>query len=133
MRKLLISACALSMSLTLIQCSSKTKNESSSAAQAAVESPGTLIEESTARGKKGGTQAGKSSPITNIATTQKSTTAEPSVYAQLNLHIKNQDDDSGGSQSSLEEFANNLNEFAKSGRKDPLGGRQDIIEKIIQS
>ncbi|MBL7556839.1 MAG: tetratricopeptide repeat protein [Bdellovibrionaceae bacterium] len=93
MKKLLISACALSISLTLIQCSSKTKNESGSTSQAAVESPGTLIEESTTRGKKGGTQPGKSAPITNIATTQKSATTEPSVYAQLNLHTKNQDDD----------------------------------------
>lgn len=35
--------------------------------------------------------------------------------------------------SALEEFATNLNDYAKSGHKDPLVGRQDIIQKIIQS
>lgn len=94
MRKLLLSACTLSMALILIQCSSKTKNDVGAAgSQAAAESPGTLIEESTTRGKRGGAQPGKSAPITNIATTQKSGGGETTVYSQLNVHIKNQDDD----------------------------------------
>lgn len=35
--------------------------------------------------------------------------------------------------SALEDFAINLNEYAKSGKKDPLIGRDDIIEKMIQT
>jgi ATP-dependent Clp protease ATP-binding subunit ClpA len=33
----------------------------------------------------------------------------------------------------LEDFAINLNDYAKSGKKDPLIGREDIIEKMIQT
>ena len=33
----------------------------------------------------------------------------------------------------LEDFAVNLNDYAKSGKKDPLIGRDDIIEKMIQT
>lgn len=33
----------------------------------------------------------------------------------------------------LEDFAVNLNDYAKSGKKDPLIGREDIIEKMIQT
>lgn len=35
--------------------------------------------------------------------------------------------------SALEDFAVNLNEYARSGKKDPLIGRDDIIEKMIQT
>lgn len=35
--------------------------------------------------------------------------------------------------SALEDFALNLNDFASSGKKDPLIGRADLIEKIIQT
>lgn len=35
--------------------------------------------------------------------------------------------------SALEDFGINLNEYAKSGKKDPLVGREDIIEKMIQT
>lgn len=33
----------------------------------------------------------------------------------------------------LEDFAVNLNDYAKSGKKDPLIGRDDIIEKMVQT
>ena len=33
----------------------------------------------------------------------------------------------------LEDFAINLNDYARSGKKDPLVGREDIIEKMIQT
>jgi ATP-dependent Clp protease ATP-binding subunit ClpA len=35
--------------------------------------------------------------------------------------------------SALDEFCQNLNEFAKSSTKDPLVGRADVIEKMIQT
>ena len=35
--------------------------------------------------------------------------------------------------SALEDFALNLNDYAKSGKKDPLVGRSDLIEKMIQT
>lgn len=35
--------------------------------------------------------------------------------------------------SALDDFAINLNEYARSGKKDPLVGRDDIIEKMIQT
>lgn len=35
--------------------------------------------------------------------------------------------------SALEDFAINLNDYARSGKKDPLIGREDIIEKMIQT
>lgn len=96
MKKLLMSACALSLSLTLVNCSSKSKSSDTAVeAPVAHENAGTMIEESpTARGKKGaasGTRA--QAPVTSIAATQKSAAAESPTYTQLNLHIKNQDDD----------------------------------------
>ncbi len=39
----------------------------------------------------------------------------------------------GTKSSALEEFAINLNDYALSGRKDPLIGRTDILNKMIQS
>ena len=39
----------------------------------------------------------------------------------------------GAKKSALEDFALNLNEYAKSGKKDPLVGRNDLIEKMIQT
>lgn len=35
--------------------------------------------------------------------------------------------------SALEDFALNLNDFVKSGKKDPLVGREDLIQKMIQT
>ncbi|MBY0451657.1 MAG: ATP-dependent Clp protease ATP-binding subunit ClpA, partial [Bdellovibrionaceae bacterium] len=45
------------------------------------------------------------------------------------------DADSGGAKvkSALEEFALNLNDYVKSGKKDPLVGRDDLIQKMIQT
>lgn len=46
------------------------------------------------------------------------------------------DSSTGGSapkKSSLEDFCLNLNEFVLSGRKDPLVGREDLIEKMIHT
>lgn len=39
----------------------------------------------------------------------------------------------GAKSSALEDFALNLNDFVLSGKKDPLIGRQDLIEKMIQT
>lgn len=84
MRRFLITLGTVAISLTLIQCSSKPKNESGPApVRPAPESHGALIEESQAA------RAKKSAPV---ATTQKSVNGESSTYAQLNLQIKNQDD-----------------------------------------
>ena len=38
----------------------------------------------------------------------------------------------GGKQSALESFATNLNEQAKAGRIDPLVGREDELERVVQ-
>jgi ATP-dependent Clp protease ATP-binding subunit ClpA len=47
---------------------------------------------------------------------------------------ENDDADSKKSKSSaLEDFALNLNEFVTSGKKDPLIGREDLIQKMIQT
>lgn len=35
--------------------------------------------------------------------------------------------------SALDEYCMNLNDYAKSGRKDPLVGREDVLEKMIQT
>ncbi|MBC7740787.1 MAG: ATP-dependent Clp protease ATP-binding subunit ClpA [Bdellovibrionaceae bacterium] len=45
------------------------------------------------------------------------------------------DNDSGGKikASALEDFALNLNDYVVSGRKDPLVGREDLIQKMIQT
>jgi len=40
---------------------------------------------------------------------------------------------SGEKKSALEEYCTNLNEYAKSGQKDPLIGRAEIIDKMIQT
>ncbi len=42
-------------------------------------------------------------------------------------------DSSDVKKSALEDFALNLNDYAKSGKKDPLVGRSDLIQKMIQT
>ncbi len=43
------------------------------------------------------------------------------------------ENEKSGKESALEKFALNLNDFVISGRKDPLVGRADLIEKMIQT
>ena len=38
----------------------------------------------------------------------------------------------GGGKSALEQYATNLNEKAKAGKTDPLIGREDVIERVVQ-
>lgn len=46
---------------------------------------------------------------------------------------KSASDESKNSASALEDFAVNLNQFVSSGRKDPLVGRDDLIQKMVQT
>lgn len=95
MRKILISACVLTLSLSLVNCSSKSKNGGNSpeSESAAAGQSGALIEDAQAgRGKKGGPAAKSQAAVTTVAAPQKGN-PESVTYAQLNLHIKSQDDE----------------------------------------
>lgn len=94
MRKILSSACLLWLTLSLVNCSSKSKtNENSSEQPVAAESAGAMVEEAqTGRGKKSANQGARPQTSITSPTTQKPP-AESSTYGQLSLHIKNQDDD----------------------------------------
>ena len=94
MRRILISACVLILSLTLMNCSSKSKNSSSTPEpEAAADQSGALIEDAQAgRGKKGGSAVKVQPSVTTVAAPKKGN-AESTTYAQLNLQIKNQDDE----------------------------------------
>jgi Flp pilus assembly protein TadD len=95
MRKILISACALALSLMLVNCSSKSKNSGSSPEPetAAAGQSGALIEDAQAgHGKKGVSAPKSQAAVTTVAAPQKGN-AEAATYAQLNLQIKNQEDE----------------------------------------
>mgnify|MGYP006077421999 CR=1 FL=1 len=94
MRKIFISACALSLSLTLVNCSSKSKNGGSSQEPETTSAQsGVLIEEAqSGHGKKGASAPKSQTPVTTVAAPQKAN-SEASIYTQLNLQVKNQDDE----------------------------------------
>jgi Flp pilus assembly protein TadD len=94
MRKILIGAWVLTLLLTLVNCSSKSKSSGNSPeTESSAGQSGALIEDAQAGHGKRAAQAGKSqAPVTTVAAAQKGN-AETEIYAQLNLQIKNQDDE----------------------------------------
>ncbi|MFN3454664.1 MAG: AAA family ATPase [Pseudobdellovibrio sp.] len=69
--------------------------------------------------------------VISVASHELSTGSSDGIY-QDNHSSKPQDNPASKS-SALEDFSINLNEYAKSGKKDPLIGRDDIIEKMVQT
>jgi len=64
----------------------------------------------------------------NISASSEIGTGTDSTSSEHSTANKNKD-----SGNALEEFCTNLNDYAKSDNKDPLVGRQDVIDKMIQT
>jgi Flp pilus assembly protein TadD len=93
--RLIISLVSI-LALTLIQCSNKPKSNTNGEELPAVaaEGTGSVIEESGQPQKAGTKKSGGQAAVTTIPSSQKTDGVEKAGYTALNLHIKNQDDES---------------------------------------